>query len=301
MSTDIAVHNPDESLPAKIEWAKTMAHASLLPKQYQGNPGNLLYAIEYADALGIDRINAITSIHVINGKPSASADLIAGLIRRAGHKLRVSGDDKEAVAQIIRADDPDFTYEARWDLAKAKAAGLNTPTWRQYPAAMLRSRAITEVARMGASDALYGLIYTSEELGATVDEDGAVVDDAPVPTGKERLQDALKSGGHVSVPDPDAPPLMNEGEDFTPDPITPKQLVGLNAAVTDLGLTREQKIAGASQIIGRTIESMKELTKDEATKVIKSLKATLAATEAAAGEVVQGELVDELPIGGDAA
>ena len=40
---------------------------------------------------------------------------------------------------------------------------------------MLRARAITEVARMGASDALYGVIYTPEELGAKVDEDGDVV------------------------------------------------------------------------------------------------------------------------------
>jgi hypothetical protein len=100
-----------------------MASSNLLPRQYQNNPGNLLFAVEYADALGVSRINAITSIHVIEGKPSASADLIASW-SAAGHKLRVTGDDTYAEAQLIRADDPEFTYEARGTIDKARAAGL---------------------------------------------------------------------------------------------------------------------------------------------------------------------------------
>lgn len=287
--TELAVRQDDTSLPAKIEWAKTMAHASLLPKQYQGNPGNLLYAIEYADALGIDRINAITSIHVINGKPTASADLIAGLVRKAGHKLRVSGDDTYAVAQIVRSDDPDFTFEARWDLDKAKKAGLSTPTWRNYPAAMLRSRAITEVARAAASDVLYGVIYTPEEMGATVGHDGAPQESTSAPTsGRERLQTALAKPEAAADPSPRG---LEPAEDFTPDPITKAQLTALNAAVSSLGLTRDQKLAGVAAVIGREVESTKDLTKDEATRVIKSLKAR--EEMAAAEEVIQGELMDD--------
>lgn len=160
------------TLATKMQYAQAMAGSSLLPRDYQGKPANLLFALEYADALGIAPIHAITSIHVINGKPSASADLIAATVRRAGHKLRITGDDTYAQAVLIRADDPDFEYVARWDLAKAKQAKLDTATWKAYPAAMLRSRAITEVARMGASDALYGVIYTPEELGAVVDAEG---------------------------------------------------------------------------------------------------------------------------------
>jgi hypothetical protein len=80
-------------------------------------PANLLFAIEYGEALNIAPIQAITSIHVIEGKPSASADLIAATRppRRPQARVTVNDDDTNAVAQIIRADDPDFTYEARWD------------------------------------------------------------------------------------------------------------------------------------------------------------------------------------------
>lgn len=159
----------------KLALAKTLADSTMLPAQYRKAPANLLWAIEYAEAIRVPTMVAVTGIHVIEGKPTASADLIAGLVRRAGHKLRVWGDDREAHAQVIRADDPQFDgFHCVWTLDRAKAAGLTGKSvWRQYPAAMLRSRAITEVARMACSEALHGVIYTPEELGAAVDEEGA--------------------------------------------------------------------------------------------------------------------------------
>ena len=171
MSTDIVRQSPN-TLESKMSYAQAMAGSNLLPASYRNSPANLLFALEYAEALGVAPIHAITSIHVISGKPSASADLIAATIRKAGHKLRIVGDDTYAEARLIRADDPEFEYVARWDMDKARKAGLNTATWKSYPGAMLRSRAITEVGRMGASDALFGVQYTPEELGAEVDKEG---------------------------------------------------------------------------------------------------------------------------------
>jgi hypothetical protein len=264
MTTDIVRHDGGSTLQEKVEWAKTLAVANLLPPQYQGNPGNLLYAVEYADALGIDRINAITSIHVIQGKPTASAELIASLVRRAGHKLRVSGDDTKAVAQIIRADDPDYTFEATWDIAKAQAAGLwGKGNWRNYPGAMLRARAITEVARAGASDALYGVVYTPDELGATVNAEGAPVDAGAVTPREEVVDGELVVEGQEPLPVEDPPDV---------DLIDDKQTKLLHTIVSKLGLTREQKLEGAAKVVGHPVESTSELTKNEAAAVIAALK-----------------------------
>ena len=52
---------------------------------------------------------------------------------------------------------------------------LGKDVWKKYPASMLKSRAITQCARDACEEALYGLHYTPEELGAEVDEDGVVV------------------------------------------------------------------------------------------------------------------------------
>lgn len=177
--TDLAIYQPG-ALAAQMDYAKAMAASDLLPRQYQGKPANLLWAVSYGQTLGIAPLTAIQSIHVINGKPTASADLIAGLVRRAGHKLRVNGDDKRAVAQIIRADDPEFTFEVVWTIERAQVAKLTgKDTWKNFPAAMLKARAITEVARAACSEILQGTIYTPEELGANVDADGIPIE-APV-------------------------------------------------------------------------------------------------------------------------
>lgn len=178
MTVELQRYTPQAAatLPAKIQYARELANSGLLPAAYRRNPANVLYAIEYGEMLNLPAMAAIVGINIIDGKPSASAALISALVRRAGHKLRVKGDDTRAVAQIIRCDDPDFVYEAVWTMERAQRAGLtNRSAWRQYPAAMLKARAITEVARDACEEALCGVHYTPEELGAEVDEDGNVI------------------------------------------------------------------------------------------------------------------------------
>ncbi|MEJ6549881.1 hypothetical protein PQI66_10025 [Corynebacterium sp. USCH3] len=181
MNTELATTSASDALHEKMEWSQAMSSGTLIPQQYRQNPGNLLFAAEFADNLGVGRIHVLTSIAVINGRPSASADLMAAMVRAHGHKLRVWGDDTEAHAEIVRHDDPDFTFRADWDEAKARKAGLwgNKGPWTQYPAAMLRARAISEVVRMGAQDVMAGAVYTAEELGATVNAEGEVLDAGP--------------------------------------------------------------------------------------------------------------------------
>jgi hypothetical protein len=163
-------------LLAQQEYAKQLAASSMLPAHMKNNVANVLWAVGFAREVGLQPIQAITAVHVIDGKPTASAALISALVRKAGHRLRVSGDDKKAVASIWRRDDPEFEFRVEWDMERAKAAGLTGKgPWKAYPAAMLKARAITEVAREACQDAILGLQYTPEELGAEVDADGVVV------------------------------------------------------------------------------------------------------------------------------
>lgn len=104
---------------------------------------------------------------------------MAAVIRRAGHTLRIVENSPESVtATLIRADDKTFKFEVTWDKDKAVKAGLwgQKGPWSQYPTQMLRARAITEVARQGASEALMGMIYSPEDFGATMTETGEVIE-----------------------------------------------------------------------------------------------------------------------------
>lgn len=225
--TEIAVRQPAPNQALSLStmspadawrFAQSLAGAALLPQQYRDNPSSVLWAMEYGRALGVDVVTAINSVHVINGRPTASADLIAGLVRKAGHRLRLSGDDTRAVAVIVRADDPEFEYRVEWTVERAQRAQLlNKSTWKQFPAAMLRARAITEVARMACSEVLHGTIYTPEEVGANVDADGVPVS-APVEPLRavpsqaapaQRAKQAPSDDPWQTPPQPEATPVVD--------------------------------------------------------------------------------------------
>lgn len=182
-------------LLAGAENPRGMANA-VLPAAFRGNPAALAFAVEYAKALDVAPVTAITGIHVIDGKPTASAGLISALVRRAGHRLRIwtegSIDDLTltGVATIVRHDDPDHEYRAEFSLADAERAELlsfrdgriwsrtergKRTQWEKYPRPMVKARALTEVAREAAEDALLGIRYTPEELGAELDDTGEPV------------------------------------------------------------------------------------------------------------------------------
>lgn len=185
---EIMKTNTDGTLSERIQYAETLAESSLLPKQFQKQPANVLMAIEYGNSLELSPIQAIQEITVINGKPTASANLIGALVRKAGHRLRVKADTatKTAVAQITRHDDAEYVYEVRWDMERAKSAGLTgKDNWKNYPEAMLKARAITEVAREACPEALMGINYTREELEDSVGfVEAPITVDPAVTTGK---------------------------------------------------------------------------------------------------------------------
>lgn len=197
--TDLVKANSN-ALGMKIAYAERLAQAGLLPQAYRQQPANVLLIVEQAEALGIPFASALNGIHVIDGRPSVSPALMSGLVRRAGHKLRVTGDDTRAVAEIVRADDPDFTFRSEWTLERAKQAGLaGRGQWSKYPAAMLKARAISEVCRDACQEVLAG-VYTTEELNGdvAVTADGdvvavTVVDDNPFTPATDPAVEALRA------------------------------------------------------------------------------------------------------------
>lgn len=176
-------------LQERADYIARLAPSTILPTAYRGNAANAFVAAETGAALGLEPLQALASIAVINGRATLSSDLMAAVIRRAGHTLRIVENSPESVtATLIRADDKKFEFTVTWDKDKAVKAGLwgQKGPWSQYPTQMLRARAITEVARQGASEALMGMIYSPEDFGATITDTGEVIEaeivnEAPAP------------------------------------------------------------------------------------------------------------------------
>lgn len=296
----------EDSLPERQEYAKALSVSDLLPAQYRGKPGNVLYAVEFGKSLGISTMAAILGVHIIEGRASASAGLISALVRDAGHKLRVwverdpNGQVVKAVATIHRRDDPDFEFRADWTMQRAHAAGLTgKQVWKNYPEAMLKARAISEVAREACEEALRGVGYTPEELGAEVNDDGSVVvttaparPNAPGQTIRGAVAPADQPAGNGPTPQ------TSEPETGTAERmVTSAQLKKMGAAMREAGLTdRDTALAFVNEVLQRPadqqVTSRNELTLDEASRVIDTLERENAQDSSGP---VDAEMVDDTP------
>lgn len=84
-------------------------------------------------------------------------------------------------------------------------------------------------------------------------------------------------GGEYPVEDAASPPLTSEEQgipepDSPPSPITAAQMKALHAGLNAAGLSdRASGLAYISEEVGRTVETSKDLTRDEASKVIDAL------------------------------
>ena len=151
--------------------------------------------------IGIPMMQAFSHIHVISGKPTVSAELMLALIFRNCPGAQVHYIETSSKACTLEASRPggkpskfSFTIE------DAQSAGLlNNPTWKKYPSAMLRARAISTMARALFPDAIMGCSYTPEELGApvAVQDDGSVTVEA---TARIVGEEPGENDGHAPNP-----------------------------------------------------------------------------------------------------
>jgi hypothetical protein len=132
---------------------------------------------------GFSPFASATGVHIINGRPAFSANLLAQAVRRhPDYDYRVL--EKTATACRIKfLSRGEVLGEELFTIEMAERAGLlKNPTWRSYPEAMLFSRALTAGMRTHCPDALGGHpAYTPEELGDVDVVPVTVTEAAPLP------------------------------------------------------------------------------------------------------------------------
>ncbi len=180
MGTEIVKHESNTGL-APGEWqalqqqAKSLVLSKFLPKAID-TPEKAIAVMMTGRELGIGPMQALRCVHIIDGKPTLAAELIAALVLRRvpGAVFEVTSSTNERCTVLAgRPGRPE--YEFAFSMDDAKAAGLTAKdNWKKYPRAMLRSRAITEAARAVFPDAVLGT-YDPDELGAVTNEAGEIV------------------------------------------------------------------------------------------------------------------------------
>ena len=154
---------------------------------------------------------------------------------------------------------------------------------------MLQARATSELCHLLFADAIGGMPFTVEEIEDDSDAAGQVGADGGGRTARRarppRAAATLPaSAGEESAAQAGAePPLPGEagydgtaaaGEaDETGDGITQPQVRKINATFRDLGVSeRPERLEITAALVGRAIETSKDLTKDEAGTLIETLE-----------------------------
>lgn len=282
MTAELVTYQPQSALTEQMDYARAVSTASMLPDNYRGKPADIMLAVGLGQSMGLSPAESLYRISVIKGKPTASAELVAANVRKAGHRLRVKVESGSATCTIVRADDPDFEFVVTRDAAWAQQMGLaDQPNYRKQPDTMLSWRAITACARLACPEALYGVAYTPDEM-----TDGGEARPGLAPVAASAA-DRMASILHVEqVTDSPASAGVEgeagepEADDPAPQPpsgvegITSAQLKNIGRLCTELGLTeRAAALAYVKDVIGRDIASRSDLTKTEASDVIDAMAA----------------------------
>lgn len=253
------------SAEAAYAVATKLVQTSFVPKQFKSNPVEATAAILAGAEVGLNPMASLNAFDIIEGKAAPSALALRGIVQSQGHEIVViESTEARCIVKGRRRGSHEWS-EIKWTLDRAKKLGLtNKLNWQNQPTAMLLARATSEIARLIGADAILGIGYTIEEL-----QDGA-----DTKTEATELKPVARTMKLAAVAEPVEDPQVDE-EAMLDDLVTPAQVKTISTLATKLGLTREQKYEGVAHHSGRAVDSVKELTKDEASRVIEAMQAKL--------------------------
>jgi len=268
--------------------AETVANTDFVPRGLRGNQPAIIAAILYGREVGLEPMQSLAKISVIDGRPTLSSEAQRALILAAGHEWWIEESTNARAIVCGRRRNDKTTSRVTWTMDDAKRANLaGRKNWQTYPRQMLLARASAELARAIFADVIGGLAATEEFDADTPPPD---VPDASVPE-----PEPAKTTTRRRRKPPAAPPEEAPADTTPPDPATDGQLRAVMARFREMGLAdeaqRDARLAFASEAVGRPLASSRDLTTVEAATVLHALDAALEARRE--GEVEQA-LVTEV-------
>jgi len=166
--------------------AKTFAESGMFTDAKQ--MGQAFVKIQAGQEIGIPPFAAMSGIHIIQGKPTIGAGLIASTVKGSGkydYKV-IKLDDKICSLDFYQGKEnignSTFTID---DAKKALTKNID-----KFPKNMLFARAISNGVKWFCPDVFAGPIYTPEEMPEETTED---VPHVEVTTNEINYEDALNS------------------------------------------------------------------------------------------------------------
>jgi len=138
--------------------------------------------IQAGAELGFPPVASMVGVYIVKGKVSLSANLMAAAIKRfdgGKYNYRVRQHTPEA-CEIEFYERGESVGLSTFTIADARRAG--TQNLDKYARNMLFARAMSNGAKWFCPDVFGGPVYTPEEMGEPVNEDGEIVTTTATPT-----------------------------------------------------------------------------------------------------------------------
>lgn len=162
-----------KSLDEAMRYADMISKTDMVPKDFRGNPGNVLVAVQMGAEVGLPPMQALQNIAVINGRPAIWGDAALALIsgRADCEDIVEEATETQATCTIKRKGKSAVVRTFSMDDAKkAGLAGKQGP-WTQYPKRMLQMRARSWAIRDCYPDAMKGISIAEEAQDIPVERD----------------------------------------------------------------------------------------------------------------------------------
>lgn len=287
-----------ESAQAAYTVSEKLVKTSFVPVAFRDKPHEATAAILAGDEVGLSPMASLRAFDVIQGTAAPKAITQRAVVQSRGHAVwQVEATDTRAIFRGRRQGETEI-HESVWTIDRARNLGLlGKENWKKQPKAMLIARASSEVCRLTAADALLGIPYSAEELRDGVDTDYASASAAATPeqdippepppaarrTAQRRTQPRKQAprqpAANESPEEPGGPPLPTDDDYQEPDGqptepgITKEQLTKLHTVFTASGVTnRDTRLQACCLIVGRELETSKDLTLSEASTLIDQLE-----------------------------
>lgn len=174
METSLIIRTMDDATKA----AQAMSKSGFFADTKEASQA--IVKILAGQELGFGPFASMTGVNIIQNKPVLAANLLAAAVKRTGkYNYRVT-KHSETECEITFFEAGQEVGKSAFTMADASKAGVATKdNWKKYPRNMLFARALSNGQKWYAPDVFNGAtVYTPDELGATVDEEGNAVIDA---------------------------------------------------------------------------------------------------------------------------
>jgi hypothetical protein len=275
--TDAVVYQDDPTGGRLVAWAtaahaanqlaKSLSRTSFVPAAFKGNEYDATAAIIMGDELGLSPLAALRSIYVVHGTPAMYARTMVALALSHGHNIWTEKSTDAEVTVCGQRRGSQHVERSTWTTARAQKAGYTSnKKYATNSQEMLYSKAAAEVARKVAPDVLAGVPYSVLDLELEDQPTTTVTRAEP-----KRVQ--RRKPEPIEPPEPELDPPA-EPEVVAEELITDAQMKKLHASFNDQGISdRDTRLAYVADVIGVEVGSSKDLTKDQASRVIDALSA----------------------------